>query len=250
MSSGLRKMANNVACLNDEEVSLRTWLCGLFSLFGVSFAYAILVFVILLAIKEAKRVKRQLEKSTYHHAGAAAATEPGDPDLRQQYFDMHYEKINQTYYIDENTFDNAMQQESCYSNLRTVTSVASKDTSTQTKTSNNAELILRELFVPIQEEVEVFNAAKSSAKPRHWSVKDFPRRSRRSTTDLQQQVTNRRKLHSSLKQRSSLQSMRTLSSSSVSASVIHSDPHQRSRRPAIVFNNQLSYSDETYSTMV
>ena len=246
MSGGLEKMANNViACLNDEEVSLRTWICGLFSLFGVSLAYAILVFVILLAIKEAKRVKKQLEKN---HPGAAAAE--ADPDLRQQYFDMHYEKINQTYYINENTFDNAMQQESCYSNLRTVTSVASKDTSTQTKTSNNAELILRELFVPIQEEVEVFNAAKSSAKPRHWSVKDFPRRSRRSTTDLQQQVTNRRKLHSSLKQRSSLQSMRTLSSSSVSASVIHSDPHQRSRRPAIVFNNQLSYSDETYSTMV
>lgn len=247
MSGGLEKMANNViACLNDEEVSLRTWICGLFSIFGVSLAYAILVFVILLAIKEAKRVKKQLEKN---HPGAAAAE--ADPDLRQQYFDMHYEKINQTYYINENTFDNAMQQESFYSNLQTVTeSVASKDT-IQT-TSNNAELILRELFVPIQEEVaevKVAVATKSFAKPRHWSVKDFPRRSRRSTSDLQQQASKRR-LHSSLKQRSSLQSMRTLSSSSVSASVIHPDPHQRSRRPAIVFNNQLSYSDETYSTMV
>ena len=161
------------------------------------------------------------QRITIPDPGAAAAE--ADPDLRQQYFDMHYEKINQTYYINENTFDNAMQQESFYSNLQTVTeSVASKDT-IQT-TSNNAELILRELFVPIQEEVaevKVAVATKSFAKPRHWSVKDFPRRSRRSTSDLQQQASKRR-LHSSLKQRSSLQSMRTLSSSSVSASVSRS----------------------------
>ena len=68
MSGGLEKMANNViACLNDEEVSLRTWICGLFSLFGVSLAYAILVFVILLAIKEARRVKKQIKKMFFSY---------------------------------------------------------------------------------------------------------------------------------------------------------------------------------------
>ena len=220
-------MTRKAVCLIHEVTTLTTWFCGLSSLFGVSLAYSVLVFIIMLVIKEAKRVKKELEKG---NVSQQSSHNPEDVmQCRQQYFDMHYEKINRVYYIAENSINH---QESVYSNVRRTESVASsKDTQ-----SNNAELILRELFVPIQEDVEEVK----TAKPRlHWSsVKDFPRRNRRSTSELQQA----RKLHSSLKQRSSLQLMKT---------VDQDNPYQGiNRRPAIVFNSQLSFSDDTHSTMV
>lgn len=250
MSRGLKKMTfpRKSVCLSEtDEVTFYTWFCGLSSLFGVSLAYSALVFVILLVIKEAKRAKKQLEQSNVFVSHHAAAEEEEDVKSRQKYFDLHYEKINRVYYIEENTIDssNTLQQESFYSNIRTE-SIASKDTQ-----SNNAELILRELFVPIQEE-DAAAAVKMDAKVfkktwkrQHWSVKDFPRRSRRSTSDL-----HHKKLHSSLKQRSSLQLQNMRTSVSSSSVVVSPDYYQRSRRPAIVFNSQLSYSDETHSTML
>ena len=156
-------------------------------------------------------------------------------DSRQEDFDLHYEKINEMYYSGDK-----FVEESFYSNR--TESIASKDAH-----GNNAELILRELFVPVKEEAQ---KGQKTKPPRHWSVKDFRSRptSRRSTSDFH--ATKR--LHSSLKQRSSLQGMMMRSSVS-STSVMTPEDNWTSiqrRRPAIIFNTQLSYSDATHSTMV
>ena len=157
-------------------------------------------------------------------------------ESRQEDFDLHYEKINEMYYSGDK-----FVEESFYSNR--TESIVSKDVH-----GNNAELILRELFVPVKEEDHP--KPQHPRAPRHWSVKDFRSRptSRRSTSDFH--VT--KKLHSSLKQRSSLQGMMMRSSVS-SSSVMTPEDNWTSiqrRRPAIIFNSQLSYSDATHSTMV
>ena len=156
-------------------------------------------------------------------------------ESRLEDFDLHYEKINEMYKI-SNSVTMATNQ-SFYSN-RTESEVH----------GTNAELILRELFVPIQEDSNV--QCETTISPRHWSIKDIRSKpmSRRSTSDFYS--GKKRLLHGSYQQRSSLQGAIMRSSISSNSFMTPEESSIQKRRPAIVFSSQLSYSDETHGTMV
>ena len=251
-------------CLYHSEEELAKILLSFLCVAG--FFTGFLIFLLYLVITEAQKYKnkQKIEAEKRREQYLAAKRRPSARDRHQmEEVENLYEKISPEYLtnfdnddMDDDIIEDMPDQE--YNDIyRRTESYSSFDT------PNNAELILRELFVPIQENevlneketMDVQNSITSSVSKKHQR--------RRKTSDYS--LTSKRpSLHSMTVHRESVgyNSRRRSSDrfrNSISSNPVSDDNHQihhQKRRRALVFSPQLSVFEDSnndndnYSTVV
>ena len=247
----------------------------------VSISSGFLIFLLILVVNEAKMCKKEKKRAAQRkRVSMSRRRSSGNPDdINDMYdkIDANYLPNTEPHYLEDGSRRNdSYTSYDMDSNERTLTSQQFYDVP---DTAKNAELLLKDLFVfqdpsaekedQIAEEAIYENVPKAGESLKGWfgSMKIM----RRNTTFNH---TTRRPSEESQLRKSSFSSyksppvildggpsprrnssMRASASTSImvlqdirDGSIKYSS--QRRRRPALVFSNQLSYCDDTYSTIV
>ena len=202
--------------------------------------------------KELQKAEAQKKRDSY----LAARRRSSARAQHQEEVENMYEKISPEYltvYDEQNlqddmeTLDDGPSEHFEAINYRRTESYSSFDV------QNNAELILRELFVPIQEE----NCEGDIVQDAHEDRKMFKRNRRNTGGDLSWTGTQRSlpaKRFSFTSGNGSSGSRRPSDKfrSSISSNTVSEDTNisHHKRRRAIVFSTQLSVHEDSYSTVV